>query len=396
MKKIILLSCILILMPLCAFATTINVPGDQPTIQAGIDAAVDGDIVLLADGTYTGVGNYNVDLKGRSITVKSSGGRDVCIVDCQGLGRGFFAYYGGVTMTLEGLTVKNGISELNGNGGAVKAIKLVANDCIFENNQSFNEGGAVSVGSSAVCTQCKFTANNTTYDGGAINAFSVTLESCNFEDNRASYQGGAVDCVFFSFTNCVFTNNRASIRGGAVFLASRSGGTLTNELTNCILSGNKVTSGSGGAVYVYISSSDADYHSHFINCTFTRNNASKQGGAVNCAFFSSLNDPITFKNCIIWNNVANEGQEIETNLGDGSPVITYSDIKGGYTGSGNIDIDPLFLATDENHEFYLHPDSQCIDSGTNIGAPGDDIDGYIRPIGGGDDMGAYEYRRMSR
>ena len=39
----------------------IHVPGDQPTIQAGIDAAEDGDIVLVADDTYTGDGNKNLD-----------------------------------------------------------------------------------------------------------------------------------------------------------------------------------------------------------------------------------------------------------------------------------------------------------------------------------------------
>src|SRR5271168_3437186 len=46
---------------------TIHVPGDQPSIQAGIDASSNGDVVLVAPGTY----NENIDFKGKAITVTS-------------------------------------------------------------------------------------------------------------------------------------------------------------------------------------------------------------------------------------------------------------------------------------------------------------------------------------
>ena len=392
MKRTFSIVLLLILIPLSVFAATINVPGDQPTIQAGIDASSNGDTVLLADGTYMGVGNYNINFNGKSVAVKSANGPNNCIVDCQHLGRAFFEGTL-VTVTLEGLTIKNGTSGSNNNGGAVSALTIVVNDCTFENNQA-SQGGAVYSGSSVAFTKCRFTANKSVWRGGAVDAFAATFENCNFEENSSSSDGGAVFCVWFSFTNCIFTNNRSAHSGGAIFLRSRSGISpisVTGEQTNCIFYSNQASSGSGGAVYVYIWSSNTDYHSYFINCTFTQNYASKQGGAVSCVLSSSLNDSITFKNCIVWDNVASEGEEIETELGDGSPVITYSDIKGGYAGAGNIDLDPLFLAIEENREFYLHPDSPCIDSATNIGAPGDDIDGIIRPVGIIDDMGAYEY-----
>ena len=51
----------------CLFSTIINVPADQPTIQAGIDAAVDADTVLVQPGTYVENINYN----GKNITVAS-------------------------------------------------------------------------------------------------------------------------------------------------------------------------------------------------------------------------------------------------------------------------------------------------------------------------------------
>ena len=50
------------------YAVTVQVPEDQPTIQAGIKATVDGDIVLVASGTYTGTGNVNLDFEGGKMT----------------------------------------------------------------------------------------------------------------------------------------------------------------------------------------------------------------------------------------------------------------------------------------------------------------------------------------
>lgn len=69
-------------------------------------------------------------------------------------------------------------------------------------------------------------------------------------------------------------------------------------------------------------------------------------------------------------------------------MVTYSDIQGGYSGTGNINSDPLFVG---GGDYHLTSSSPCIDSGTSTNAPATDIAGTPRPQGQGYDMGAYEY-----
>ncbi len=64
-------------LPVFGMAATIHVPGDQPTIQAGIDAATDGDTVLVAPDTYV----ENINFLGKAITVTSELGPEVTIID---------------------------------------------------------------------------------------------------------------------------------------------------------------------------------------------------------------------------------------------------------------------------------------------------------------------------
>ncbi len=65
-----------------AVADTLHVPGDFPTIQEAIDAAMDGDEVDVHPGTY----NETINLLGKAITLRSSDGPDVTTIDAQGSG----------------------------------------------------------------------------------------------------------------------------------------------------------------------------------------------------------------------------------------------------------------------------------------------------------------------
>ena len=92
--------------------------------------------------------------------------------------------------------------------------------------------------------------------------------------------------------------------------------------------------------------------------------------------YLNYSDPI-MTNSIIWDN---SPQSIYTS--SGTPLITYSDIEGGWEGEGNIDDNPQFTDPD-NGDYTLMETSPCIDTGTII----EDME-YC---GDAPDMGAFEY-----
>lgn len=99
-----------------AAGNIIHVPGDAPTIQAGIDLALDGDEVVVAERTWTGPGNRDLDFGGRLITVRSDGGDPaLCVIDCQGAGRGF-VFQSGETApaVIRGFAITGGSADFGG------------------------------------------------------------------------------------------------------------------------------------------------------------------------------------------------------------------------------------------------------------------------------------------
>jgi hypothetical protein len=114
-------------------------------------------------------------------------------------------------------------------------------------------------------------------------------------------------------------------------------------------------------------------------------------------------------NCIFWGNTAYSYPQIQ-NYGASSTTVTYSDVQGGYTGTGNINADPLFVDPDgpdnivgtEDDNLRILAGSPCIDAANGNVAPETDISGKSRyddpntmNTGVGDpnyvDMGAYEF-----
>jgi hypothetical protein len=83
-------------------------PADFNNIQAAIDDANDGDVVLIRPGTFTGDGNRDIYFRGKAITVRSEKGPEATIVDCENGGHGFYIMDNERAVArLQGLTIRN-------------------------------------------------------------------------------------------------------------------------------------------------------------------------------------------------------------------------------------------------------------------------------------------------
>jgi len=298
---------------------------EYPTIRSAIEDSNDGDIILVADGTYY---EYNLDFGGRAIMVESENGPENCIIDCNDLGRGF--YFGsGETQDsiLDGFNIRDGSAENGGGifinaaspfirncdfnscdadfGGAINAdySNATINNCTFRKNTAQESGGGMyNYEAGPTVTNCTFTANTTfsdAYDthggGGMCNYFSTPkVTDCNFSGNTTAKGGGGMTNYHSLFlnssltvTNCTFTANKAE---------NGSGGGMYNDFsspitTNCTFTGNTAAGGGGMASVEYS-------HPALTNCTFTGNTAGGGGGMAN------VTSSPTLTNCIFSGNTA--------------------------------------------------------------------------------------------
>jgi predicted outer membrane repeat protein len=280
-----------------AFGMTIHVPADQPTIQAGINAAVNGDTVLVAEGVYTGPGNRDIDFIGKGILVKSAGGADETIIECGGYAHRGFQFQSGEDSRsiLDGFTVTGGYQMYP--GGAVYIINASPKilNCRFDSNYAQEGGGAIYCNNSSVSIEnCVLIANTAREGGGAIfcSGSSVSFKSCVLTSNTA-YDGGAVYCSgsTISLENCVLNSNAAD-DGGAIYFSG-----VTASFENCVLNSN-TGQYDGGAIY----SANSDLRLQ--NCLLARDSAYYGGG------ISTKNSSVETYNCTFARNWANYGSAI--------------------------------------------------------------------------------------
>jgi len=372
-----------------------RVPSVYPTIQAAIDDAWNGDTVWLADGTYSGEGNIEIDFLGRSITVRSENGPQSCIIDCRDEGRAFYFHSGeGKEAVVDGLTITNG-----GNvdyGGAIRCVgsSPTIRNCVFRRNSADQYGGGLCncYGSNPTVVGCTFENNSCSASrglgsGGAVanrHNSSPTIQDCTLAKNSASYAGGGmgnfdtsrarvVRCMFAGnssghnggavvnednshpeFTQCVFYTNSAKDDGGGLYCRDKS----DVALSRCIFNGN-CAERNGGGLSVLGARVTAT------NCTISGNGAGRRHGGVE----SSGGGVLCLENSILWANIdgsSGPGSELAQVAAEGSEIAMEYCCVQGLTGTpggiGNIGSDPLF-AEPSRSDYHLRSQGWRWDGG---------------------------------
>ncbi|HBG27728.1 MAG: hypothetical protein A2Y10_19200 [Planctomycetes bacterium GWF2_41_51] len=402
-----------------------NVPMDVNTIQAAIDAASNFDYVCVMDGNYTGPGNRDITFGGKNLVLYSeSGNPENCIIDCERLSKAFNFING------ETEAVLNAISIINTNGEAVVCDACSSpfiTNCIFSSGP---HGVYVKNFSSVKITKCKFLNLFNDVIFSSMGYRKIDIRDCIFPEERYRSAISISNGDNFSLKNCDIKNTsnegiscwftkeiiieNISVRnckGGGICLyeigevkisntevlnnkcqsgTPRAGiglyGVVKGRISNCIISSNGLNSNRAG-IFVSVASilptsgkpnllvqnsliiandygcyvSGYSYDQiQFENCTFTNNRK----------YLMSYNQTpnVSFKNCILW----------DENLiyQEADPVIldvSYSTVRGGWEGIGNIDVDPKFVepgywdanntASDANDDFWVEGDYHLMSEG---------------------------------
>jgi parallel beta-helix repeat protein len=376
-----------------ALGDIIHVPGDYPTIQEGVDAAESGDIVLVAPGTYV----ENILIPKTNLSLMSSHGPQKTIIDGNRISSVIESAWNSSIELIEGFTIRNGDGYMASGIELWSSSPLIRNNIIQDNINSVYGGvgceasdadvidniiidnqGSWSAGIGGFGSYSEIKGNVIAGNDGigiygeeshqiiedniiSDNTYQAISLDWGFDpkirNNLIQGNGGGV--VFFNFmddveiTGNVFAENTRS-RGGAI------DGIYSAQVTNNLFYNNSAV-WRGGAVFC---SHYGDVF--FSNNTFVKNSAGSKGGAI---YFDDSPDT-TVLNCIFWNNTAPEGVSMFFYGGQGS--VTFSDVQGGWPGTGNIDEDPLF-ADPLSHDFHLLQDpvqpgvfNPCVDAGDPV------------------------------
>ncbi|UCC45739.1 MAG: right-handed parallel beta-helix repeat-containing protein, partial [Candidatus Zixiibacteriota bacterium] len=209
-----------------ATAATIRVPAEQPTIQAGLDAATGGDTVLVSNGVYTGDGNRDLDFGGNNIVLISENGPDVTIIACDGSGtephRGFYFHRGEDTSSVvSGFTINGGYVYGGGagircdSGSSPRLENLVLTDNLAHNSDG---AGIACDGSNPIVRGCHIIDNfarngDCCASGGGLALYrsNPVIQNTTILQNTAGWGGGIYAWLSWpEITSCTIADNHAT------------------------------------------------------------------------------------------------------------------------------------------------------------------------------------------
>ena len=404
-------------------------PCDLPTAMS---LAVEGDTLYFSPGTYYGSGTDPVLFIDKDLTLY--GGWDgttttPIVVDPE-------TYIS----ILDGENTRRGIAVVSESAPLIEGFTIT-------HGQAYDGAGIYVVDSSPTIQKNIITDNHTIdggfYDdgrGGGIyieDGTQVSLIDNIISENSAGF-GGGYNSFYSNPTTIqsnVFLNNAASYRGGGMMIERPA-----DIIKNNIFEGNS-TAGDGGAIIIWSADPLIDANWFEANSALdgsalslgnnarpgiTNNVLVNQGGSTVSIYGSS---PQFFNNTLVGTNIpSTKGVEMTGSAGCSPPACPggdfYNNIIAGFEvgfeigtgdlgtlgldnnaywsnnqnyvlpsgvdpGVSNVFADPLFV-NQVSMDYHLQPSSPCIDTGTAVGAPAEDFEGTLRPLGAGVDIGAFE------
>jgi len=375
MKTILVFFVVLALFPFL-FSTIINVPADQPTIQSGINATVNGDTVLVHPGIYYENISFNdlsITLASLFLTTQDTTYISHTIIDGNQNGSVLLLFLGeSTTVVIAGLTIQNGHnSDWYWGGGGISCIdyeQLMIMNCHIINNSSSSYGAGIYLTQSNTTIANCLIKDNISDDcelGGGIccdRTQEMIIQNTLITGNSA-VEGGGLQIRYSnsSIENSTISGNTAAIGGGVHCDNSSS------SFENVDIKNNIVT-GSGGGIY------SLESEQTFTDVTISNNTAIVSGGGIYCSNSDLIFSPDN--RCNIYQN---------SNLGS---RITGADLFASDCDIINVIVDTftVFTPTEyhaspiENFTFdILNGQGEVIDSDLYVSPDGDNSNSGTNP-----------------